>query len=39
VPELNYVTGQALNKKVNYALITGMSEGGNCYALIIKNGT
>jgi 3-oxoacyl-(acyl-carrier-protein) synthase len=38
VPGLNYVTGGVMKKEIKYALVTGMSEGGNCYALIIKKG-
>ena len=38
IPDLNYVSGQVLETEVKYALVTGMSEGGNCYALIIKKG-
>lgn len=38
VAGLNYVTGSVMEKEIKYALVTGMSEGGNCYALIIKKG-
>lgn len=38
VDGLNYVTGNAMEKAIKYALVTGMSEGGNCYALMIKKG-
>ncbi|MFT5593374.1 MAG: 3-oxoacyl-(acyl-carrier-protein) synthase [Oceanicoccus sp.] len=38
VAGLNYVTGSVTEKEIKYALVTGMSEGGNCYALIIKKG-
>ena len=38
VSGLNYVTGNILETDISHALVTGMSEGGNCYALIIKKG-
>jgi 3-oxoacyl-(acyl-carrier-protein) synthase len=38
VAGLNYVTDNSIEKEVKYALVTGMSEGGNCYALIIQKG-
>ncbi|GAA6138076.1 beta-ketoacyl-[acyl-carrier-protein] synthase family protein [Arenicella sp. 4NH20-0111] len=36
VEGLNYVTRSLVGNEIKHALITGMSEGGNCYALIIK---
>jgi len=38
VAGLNYVTGEPLRHETNYALITGQSEGGNCYAIVVKKG-
>ncbi len=38
VSGLNYVTGEPLRHETNYALITGQSEGGNCYAIVVKKG-
>jgi len=38
VSGLNYVQNETMEKDVTYALLTGQSEGGNCYALVIKKG-
>jgi 3-oxoacyl-(acyl-carrier-protein) synthase len=38
VDDLNYVKGSVKEVNISHALVTGMSEGGNCYALIIKKG-
>jgi len=39
VEGLNYITRSLVGNEIKHALITGMSEGGNCYALIIKKST
>ena len=38
VDGLNYVTGEPLQHETNYVLLTGQSEGGNCYAIVVKKG-
>lgn len=38
VDGLRFVTGEPLQQEIQYALLTGQSEGGNCYALVVKKG-